>query len=217
MKLLNHIDFFHKILDGKYKLSSYQNAEVYSAWEVDGQEFYIYAVKKEDSDTCNFTTDYSYCNHHHELDDTYEIVDFGDGNFVANKEALPLLKSLNELGLRTRTHHIKNDGEWAFFSILLNDDTDIEIKTINERAANRTKYNGKKELLIRWNLADYIKKKNNLPKERIPVVAKIKTNENKIIFNIIYYLNNKWYEDKTGRKLVKFHSILEWKYTEDCF
>ena len=30
---------------------------------------------------------YKFCNHHHELTKDYEIVDFGDGEFVANKEA----------------------------------------------------------------------------------------------------------------------------------
>lgn len=92
------------------------------------------------------TNKYKYCNHHHKLTDEYELVDFGDGEFVANKKAIPLLKSLNELGIKTRTHHIKDGIKW--FSILL-DNIDIEIKTVNEIDADRTKYNGKKELLIR--------------------------------------------------------------------
>ncbi len=93
------------------------------------------------------TNKYKYCNHHHELTDEYEIIDFGDGEFVANKKAIPLLKTLNELGIRTRTHHIDNDG--GFIGILL-DNVSLEIRTVNEKDAERTKYNGKKELLILW-------------------------------------------------------------------
>ena len=92
------------------------------------------------------TDKYRYCNHYHELDNEHEIVDFGDGQFVANKQAIPLLKALNDLGLRTRTHHIDNKKD-AFISILL-DNASIEIRTVNERDSERTKYNGKKELLI---------------------------------------------------------------------
>jgi len=33
---------------------------------------------------------FKHCNHHHELTDKHEIVDFGNGEFVANKEAIPL-------------------------------------------------------------------------------------------------------------------------------
>lgn len=90
---------------------------------------------------------YTYCNHYHELTDSHELVDFGDGEFVANKQAIPLLKALNEVGLRTRTHHI-GEEHFAFISILL-DNADIETQTILE-SCSRTKYNGKKELLIRW-------------------------------------------------------------------
>jgi hypothetical protein len=91
---------------------------------------------------------YKYCNHHHELDDEHEIIDFGDGKFVANKEAIPLLKALNEIGLKTRSHHIDNK-EYAFVCILL-DNVKIEVKDVFEGDAKRTKYNGKKELLISW-------------------------------------------------------------------
>jgi len=94
------------------------------------------------------TDKYTYCNHYHELTDQHEIVDFGDGEFVANKKAIPLLKALNELGLRTRTHHIGEENN--FISIILDDDIDIEIKTVDEIHAERTKYNGQKELLIQW-------------------------------------------------------------------
>lgn len=91
---------------------------------------------------------YKDCNHHHELTENHEIVDFGDGKFVANKGGIPLLKALNELGLRTRTHHIEK-GQYSFVSILL-DDVEINIRTVNERDSDRTKYNGKKELLLSW-------------------------------------------------------------------
>jgi len=100
-------------------------------------------------ETPNGTDKYKHCNHHHEITDKHELVDFGDGEFVANKEAIPLLKALNEAGLRTRTHHL-DEGEHAFMSILL-DNATIEVKKINERDSTRTKYNDKYELLIQWN------------------------------------------------------------------
>lgn len=95
------------------------------------------------------TNKYKDFNHHHELTDDYKEVDFGDGRFVANVAAIPLLKALNEAGLRTRTHHYTGSGP-GFISILLDESVSIEIKTVNEIDATRTKYNGKKELLIHW-------------------------------------------------------------------
>lgn len=91
---------------------------------------------------------FKHCNHHHEIDEDHKLVDFGDGEFVANKEAIPLLKALNEAGLRTRSHHIEGNGT-AWVCILL-DGVDIEVKEVMELHADRTRYNGKKELLIRW-------------------------------------------------------------------
>lgn len=96
----------------------------------------------------NQTDKYRYCNHHHEIDDKHELVNFGDGEFVANKEAIPLLKALNEVGLRTRSHHI-DEKEHAWICILL-DNVELEIREVLESHADRTRYNGKKELLIRW-------------------------------------------------------------------
>jgi hypothetical protein len=95
------------------------------------------------------TDKYRWCNHHHEIGDNHKLVDFGDGQFVANKEAIPLLKALNEVGLRTRSHHI-DENENAWVCILL-DNVDVEIKNVHEKDADRTKYNGKQELLITWN------------------------------------------------------------------
>lgn len=90
---------------------------------------------------------YRHCNHHHELTDEHEIVDLGDGEYVANKRAIPLLKALSELGFRTRTHHIDEEG--GFFSILIEDGVSVEVREVFERDADRTKYNGKTEVLIR--------------------------------------------------------------------
>lgn len=90
---------------------------------------------------------YKYCNHHHELTNEYAIVNYGSGEFVANKKGMPLLKALNEIGLKTRTHHI-SDSE-CFVSILL-EGVDLQIKTVNEIDSERTKYNGMTELLISW-------------------------------------------------------------------
>lgn len=100
-------------------------------------------MSKEDN-----TEKYRFCNHHHEIGENHELVDFGDGKFVANKEAIPLLKALNEIGLKTRTHHIDKE-ENAFISILL-DNAEVEIRKVSEGSADRTKYNGKYELLISW-------------------------------------------------------------------
>lgn len=95
------------------------------------------------------TTDkYRYCNHHHELTENHELVDFGDGEFVANKQAVPLLRALNEAGLRTRTHHM--DSEGGFIGILL-DNARIEVRPVHEVHSDRDRYNGKIELLISWN------------------------------------------------------------------
>lgn len=94
------------------------------------------------------TDKYKHCNHHHELTDKHEIVDFGSGEFVANNDGVALLKALNEIGLPTRTHHIEKGG-WCFVSILL-DDLQFEVQDVHEVHANRTEYNGKKELLLKW-------------------------------------------------------------------
>jgi hypothetical protein len=55
---------------------------------------------------------------------------------------------LNELGLKTRTHHIDENG--GFVSILIENGIRAEIREVNEFYADRTKYNGKTELLISW-------------------------------------------------------------------
>jgi len=91
---------------------------------------------------------YKFCNHYHEITNEHAIVDFGDGEFVANKMAIPLLKALNELGLKTRTHHIGKNG--CFMSLLIEENTRIEIKQVFENDSNRDKYNGKIELIIAW-------------------------------------------------------------------
>lgn len=94
------------------------------------------------------TNKYRYCNHYHELTDEHRIVDFGDGEFVANVDAIPLLEALAKLGLRTRTHHVDKYG--GFFSILLEPNVRVEVKTVNEIHSERTKYNGMLEVLIQW-------------------------------------------------------------------
>lgn len=94
------------------------------------------------------SNEYKSCNHHHELTNEHSIVNFGGVEFVANKMAIPLLKALNELGLRTRTHHADENG--GFVSILIENGIRAEIKEVNELDADRIKYNGKTELLISW-------------------------------------------------------------------
>lgn len=94
------------------------------------------------------TDKYKHCNHHHELTENHRLVDFGDGEFVANVEAIPLLQALSELGLRTRTHHV--DKKAGFVSILIGTNVDVSIRQVNEIDADRDKYNGMTELLIQW-------------------------------------------------------------------
>lgn len=96
----------------------------------------------------NCTDKYKHFNHYHELTDEHQIVDFGDGEFIANVAAIPLLKALNELGLRTRTHHVDDDG--GFFSILLNPNVEFRLQNINE--TDRRKYDGMSELLVQWKI-----------------------------------------------------------------
>lgn len=98
---------------------------------------------------------WAFCNHHHEPTVRHKMVDFGDGPFVANVDAMPLLVALNKLGLRTRTHHIDKKGApHAFVSILLDKGVRFEVKEVFESDAARTKYNGQHELLISWDLKD---------------------------------------------------------------
>lgn len=93
---------------------------------------------------------YKHCNHHHELTPDHEVVNFGDGDFVANKLAIPLLKALNEAGLRTRSHHIDTAGQ-GWVTILL-ENVEFEFRKVWEIHADRKKYNGKPELYISWGL-----------------------------------------------------------------
>lgn len=95
------------------------------------------------------TRKYKYCNHHHEITKNQEIIDFGTGKFVADKPMIPLLKALNEIGLITRTHNYDDDSGIHFIGIIL-DNVGIEVNKTFERDADRTKFNGKTQLLLRW-------------------------------------------------------------------
>ena|SRR5690625_3183623 len=94
------------------------------------------------------TDKYAHFNHHHELTDEHEIVDFGNGEFIANKMAIPLLKALADLGLRTRTHHIDVNG--GFFSIIIDPKMEVSIRQVFERDSTRTEYDGLTEVLFRF-------------------------------------------------------------------
>lgn len=138
-KLCSNIESAYKFHDKEWireKLRYYGDSNMYE----------IIEIKME---TPKPTEKYRHFNHHHELDEKHKIVDFGDGEFIANIEAIELLKALNEIGLRTRTHHISDEHNHAFISILL-DNVSLEIRDVNEVHASREKYNGKKELLIKW-------------------------------------------------------------------
>ena len=45
------------------------------------------------------TDKYAHMNHYHELTDSQKIVNFGTGDFVADRKLIPLLKALNEAGI----------------------------------------------------------------------------------------------------------------------
>jgi len=94
-------------------------------------------------------TDFVFCNHHHAITEDQKLVNFGSGQFVADKVMIPLLKALNEIGLTTRTHCSGHEHKDAFISIIL-DNAEIEVKEVNERDSSRTQFNGKREILIQW-------------------------------------------------------------------
>jgi len=88
-------------------------------------------------------------NHHHELTENHIVVNLGSGDFVANKEALPLLAALAAVGLKTRTHHYQG-GKHGFFSIIIDDSVECEIREVSERNSSRDEYEGKSEVIINW-------------------------------------------------------------------
>ena len=95
-----------------------------------------------------------HCNHHHELTPEQKVVDFGTGKFVADKARIPLLKALNECGLKTRTHCYGHKTGHSFVAILLDDDVQIEVRKVNENVSGRRFPEGAKELLISWKRND---------------------------------------------------------------
>lgn len=101
------------------------------------------------------TDKYVHMNHFHEIDDDHQVVDFGDGAFIANNDAVLLLRALAEVGLRTRTHHLVRGEPHAFLSILLEGVT-LEVRQVNEGRSRRSQYNGMTELLIQWKPAEAI-------------------------------------------------------------
>lgn len=88
-----------------------------------------------------FTEKYLWCNHHHELTNEHEIISIDGNEFVANKKAIPLLRALNNIGLKTRSHHINEIDENSFICILMDNIHTVEIKTLQ---------NGKQQLCIQW-------------------------------------------------------------------
>jgi hypothetical protein len=102
------------------------------------------------------TDKYNYCNHYHELTEDQKIVDFGTGNFVADREMIPLLRELNRCGLITRSHCSGHDGNHSFIAISKDNITDIQIRN-RDKLTNlktlKTKNTEDKELneiLIEW-------------------------------------------------------------------
>lgn len=84
---------------------------------------------------------YEYCNHHHELTSDHELVNIGGNEFVANKKAIPLLKALNNVGLKARSHHIGDPSENAFVCLIIDNLREVEINDVAD---------GRKQLVIQW-------------------------------------------------------------------
>ena len=94
------------------------------------------------------TDEYKHCNHHHELTDEHEIVELGGCEFVANKAAIPLLKALNDAGLKTRSHHYVGPDEGGFVCLMM-DNIEISIANVTEDHSSRDHCNGQ-QLVISW-------------------------------------------------------------------
>lgn len=94
------------------------------------------------------------CNHHHKITDGQELVNFGNGTFVADKERIPLLKALNEAGLRTRTHCYGHGTGQSFISIILDKGVSFEVREVDEIHSSRSDYDGAFELLVSWQRKD---------------------------------------------------------------
>lgn len=89
--------------------------------------------------------EYAWCNHHHELTEDHEVVTIGGEKFVANKKAIPLLEALNDVGLKTRSHHIDNPSDNSFVCLLMENIHSVEMRTLSD---------GTKQLCIQWNQND---------------------------------------------------------------
>lgn len=100
------------------------------------------------------TEKYKHCNHHHELTEDQEIVDFGSGKFVADKKRIALLKALNDCGLITRTHCYGHETGRSFVSIILDEHSDVEFRNVNEGHSTRKFPQNTKEVLISWKRTD---------------------------------------------------------------
>ncbi|MGD9157200.1 MAG: hypothetical protein PVG39_02215 [Desulfobacteraceae bacterium] len=60
---------------------------------------------------------YKHCNHHHELTENQEIVVIGGDEFVADKEMIPLLRALNDAGIKTTSHCCGHETNRPFIRI----------------------------------------------------------------------------------------------------
>lgn len=96
-----------------------------------------------------WTKKYQYCNHHHEIEPYQVLVDLGDGAFVADKDMIPLLKALNDSGLKTRSHcgHTKE----RFVCIRMDNVESIVVRDITEQHSTRETKPGQ-ELIISWTI-----------------------------------------------------------------
>ncbi|MCK5236914.1 MAG: hypothetical protein KAR06_08010 [Deltaproteobacteria bacterium] len=99
------------------------------------------------------TDKYKHMNHHHKLTPEQEIVDLGTGPFVADKPMLPLLRALNAIGLRTRSHNYNDETGEHFICLCLDKGLTVEIKNGVERKSTREDM-CTNQIVIGWKEAD---------------------------------------------------------------
>jgi hypothetical protein len=83
------------------------------------------------------TDKYKHMNHHHELTGEQEIIDLGTGKFVADKPMIPLLKALNDIGIRTRSHNYDSETGQHFVAICLDEGMNVNITSGHENHSTR--------------------------------------------------------------------------------
>jgi hypothetical protein len=96
---------------------------------------------------------YADFNHHHELQEDQKIIIIDGKQFIADIPLIPLIKELNKVGIKTRTHCCGHGNDGAFIGIILDENTHLNISPVYEKDTNRTDFDGKRQLIISWNIS----------------------------------------------------------------